>query len=351
MTTPYSLPQKDKEEKLLAGLQKLTSFHEEKCPPYKKLLEIFWPEKTEAKSLMEIPYLPVNLFKTQELKSIPAEEVFKILRSSGTTSSHPSKIFLSKEAAARQTHALAEIITSYIGPERLPLLILDHPEVIRDLAHYSARGAALVGMLTFGRDIIYAFDSEMNLKVSEISEWVEKHKQEPILLFGLTSIVYEGLLETNSLKLSLPNATLIHSGGWKKLSDKAISNELFKKKLKDTLGIKRCFNFYGMVEQIGSVFMECEEGYFHAPAFSDVIIRDPKTWEEAKTNETGVVEVLSLLPDSYPGHALLTEDLGVIAGIDDCPCQRKGKRFLIKGRVPQAEIRGCSDTYSFGATK
>ena len=58
-----------------------------------------------------------------------------------------------------------------------------------------------------------------------------------------------------------------------------------------------------------------------------------------------MIELVSLLPVSYPGHALLTEDEGEILGIDDCPCGRKGKYFKIHGRIKGAEIRGCSDTY------
>ena len=61
--------------------------------------------------------------------------------------------------------------------------------------------------------------------------------------------------------------------------------------------------------------------------------------------EEGVLQVLSPLPRSYPGHSLLTEDLGVLLGEDDCPCGRKGKYFKVTGRVPRAEVRGCSDTY------
>ena len=56
--------------------------------------------------------------------------------------------------------------------------------------------------------------------------------------------------------------------------------------------------------------------------------------------------MVSVLPGSYPGHSLLTEDEGVILGEDDCPCGRKGKYFHILGRLKNAEIRGCSDTYA-----
>jgi hypothetical protein len=103
-------------------------------------------------------------------------------------------------------------------------------------------------------------------------------------------------------------------------------------------------NYYGMVEQTGSIFMECPFGHLHASIFSDVIIRDPFDFSEMKTGR-GLIECRSLLPTSYPGHILLTEDEGEINGVDDCPCGRKGKYFTIYGRIRGAEIRGCSDTY------
>ena len=77
---------------------------------------------------------------------------------------------------------------------------------------------------------------------------------------------------------------------------------------------------------------------------ADVIARDQTTWLPAESGKVGVLEVLSLLPRSYPGHSLLTQDLGTVHGVDDCPCGRLGTRFSVAGRVPKAEIRGCSDT-------
>jgi hypothetical protein len=62
---------------------------------------------------------------------------------------------------------------------------------------------------------------------------------------------------------------------------------------------------------------------------------------------TGLIQVLSVLPKSYPGHSLLTEDLGTILGQDDCSCGWNGKYFKVLGRIPQAELRGCSDTFAF----
>ena len=51
-----------------------------------------------------------------------------------------------------------------------------------------------------------------------------------------------------------------------------ISNELFKKKLYSILGIKKIHNYYGLVEQTGSIFFECEYGNLHASIYSDIFI-------------------------------------------------------------------------------
>ena len=78
--------------------------------------------------------------------------------------------------------------------------------------------------------------------------------------------------------------------------------------------------------------------------FSDVkVLRTD--FSECDIHETGLVQLSSLLPFSYPGHVILSEDTGEIMGEDDCLCGRLGKYFKIYGRVMDAEIRGCSDTY------
>ena len=100
-----------------------------------------------------------------------------------------------------------------------------------------------------------------------------------------------------------------------------------------------------MVEQVGSIFMECEEGFFHAPNFADVHIVDTFSHQNLPFGNEGLIRVDSILPRSYPGHKLLTEDIGKIIGEDNCKCGRKGKFFIVKGRLPKAEIRGCSDTH------
>ena len=137
---------------------------------------------------------------------------------------------------------------------------------------------------------------------------------------------------------------MIHGAGWKKLNEEAVDNKTFKYLLEGVSGIKRVHNYYGMVEQTGSIFVECEVGFLHCSIFSDVVVLQTD-FSVCGMNEKGLVQLISLLPVSYPGHILLSEDLGEILGEDDCMCGRLGKYFTIHGRVAKAEIRGCSDTY------
>jgi hypothetical protein len=121
-----------------------------------------------------------------------------------------------------------------------------------------------------------------------------------------------------------------------------VSNPVFRAELARGTGLRRIHNFYGMVEQVGSVFLEGSDGLLHPPRFADVIVRDPITLEPVAHGTPGVLQLVSALPTSYPGHSILTEDLGVIEAEDVGPWLGKGLRIL--GRIPRAELRGCSDT-------
>ena len=137
---------------------------------------------------------------------------------------------------------------------------------------------------------------------------------------------------------------MLHGGGWKKLEKEKISNKIFKKKLSEKIKIKNIYNYYGLVEQTGSIFIECKKcGYFVTSSFSDILIRDKK-FNIVKNGEKGLIQLLSLLPTSYPGHNILTEDIGEIINEEHCKCDIKSKHFVVHGRAKEAEIRGCSDT-------
>jgi hypothetical protein len=228
------------------------------------------------------------------------------------------------------------------------MLIIDTKSVVKDRNLFSARGAGILGFSMLGYDVTYALEEDMQLDFAAVEAFCNKHKDENILLFGFTYMIWEYFykkLAESGKQLALENAVLIHGGGWKKVSEQAVDNHTFKSLLKDVCRIKRVCNFYGMVEQTGSIFMECEAGYLHSSIFSDVIIRHTD-FSVCGMREEGLIQLVSLLPLSYPGHIILSEDTGEIIGEDDCSCGRLGKYFKIHGRIKDAETRGCSDAYA-----
>ena len=102
-------------------------------------------------------------------------------------------------------------------------------------------------------------------------------------------------------------------------------------------------DFYGMVEAVGVIFPDCAAGNKHAPVFGDVIVRNALTLDPVAAGESGIVQVCSVLPSSFPGHLLLTEDVAQVLAYDGCPCGRRGISFRFAGRVPKAELRGCGN--------
>lgn len=346
---PYSLNKEDKSELLDHHLNDLTQYHYAHCRHYRSILHAIGYDPESRHLCADVPFLPVRLFKIFDLRSAPQESIVKTMTSSGTSGQEVSRIFLDRETSANQTKTLAKIVFSFLGTERSPMLIIDSESVLKDRNLFSARGAGILGFSMFGTKRVYALDENMELDTDRVLEFIKENQGERLFLFGFTFMVYQHLimeLRKRGLQLDLSNAVLIHGGGWKKLASESVTSSEFKRTCRQLCGIQSIHDYYGMVEQTGSIHMECAEGHLHASVFSDIFIRRPHDFSIAPHREQGIIQTLSVLPKSYPGHSLLTEDEGVILGEDDCPCGRLGKYFKVVGRIKGAEIRGCSDTYA-----
>ncbi len=346
---PYELNKEDKDELLTYELKELTRHHAKECPEYAGLLEALDFDVEKVEHYSQIPFFPVRLFKEVDLLSVDRSKVFKTMTSSGTTGQKVSKIYVDQETALLQQKTMIKILSDYWGKKRLPMLIVDSPKVLKDRSLFSARGAAIMGLTMMAKKMMYVLNEDMTLNHQVLDEFMREYGDKPFVIFGFTFMVWEHFyrpLTKIDKKYDMSNAFLFTGGGWKKLESEAISREQFKECFRDLCHMGHFIDHYGMVEQTGCIYAECEEGHLHASIFSDVIIRNPKDFSECEIGERGLVQVVSVLPHSYPGHCLLTEDEGMIEGIDDCPCGRKGKYIKLFGRIKKAEIRGCSDTYA-----
>lgn len=342
-------------------LRKLSDFHRENCAPYRHLCEGLGED---------IPLLPVRVFKETDLKSVPEETIVTCLTSSGTSGQRPSKIYLDAETAAAQQLALSRIAAGFLSDteesggslagvlseendgrrfRRMPMLIIDTPDVLKKRGEYSARAAGILGFSVLSTKRYYALNEQYDLNEAVLRQFLEETAGKPFFVFGFTWVIWKYFYEplaNSGKRIDLSGGCLIHGGGWKKMQELAVSREVFREEIKKISGITRISDYYGMAEQTGSIFMECECGHLHTSEYSDIHFLRPSDFSECERMEQGLIAVDSLLPKSYPGHRLLTEDMGYLVGKDDCPCGRSGKYFHVTGRIPQAELRGCSDTFA-----
>lgn len=345
---PFSLTKAEKQILLLKRLNYLTKLHYEKCDDYRKILDFLGFDKNKNYNVEEQIFLPIRLFKELDLKSIPDDEIFKKMTSSGTTGQQVSKIYLDRATSLYQQKTLVKIMSNFLPSNRLPMIIMDTERVVKDANFFSARKAGILGFSLFSKEKVYALDYNMDLNIDILEEFIDKYKEKNIFMFGYTFIIWQYFYEELKRRrktLDLSKVILIHGGGWKKLKNLNISDKEFKNALKEQCNIEIISDYYGMVEQTGSIYMTCEYGHMHTSTYSDIIIRRKEDFSICDIGEKGIIQLISLIPESYPGHNILTEDEGVILGEDDCPCNRKGKYFKILGRIQNAEIRGCSDTY------
>ena len=346
---PYELSHDDKTKMLTKELVELTEHHKGCCEQYANYLNAIGYSADKIKTTEDIPFLPVRIFKEMDLLSVDRKQIFKTMTSSGTTGQSVSKIYVDRDTAMNQQKAMTKILSDYFGKQRLPMLIIDSGAVLKDRKQFTARGAAIMGLQFMTRNSTYALKEDMSFDYDVFETFLEKYGKTPFLIFGFTFMLWKHFyqaLENCNKKYDLSEAWLMSGGGWKKLVSEAITQDSFQHKMTALTGITHFLDHYNMVEQTGCLYAECECHHLHASIYSDVFARHPEDMSVCKIGERGILQLISILPHSYPGHSLLTEDEGIVLGEDDCPCGRKGKYIQVLGRLKSAELRGCSDTYA-----
>lgn len=313
-----------------------------------------WPINfSAAQTIADLPYLPVSAFKANPpLSLVLPDEIKRTLTSSSTSGQVPSRVVLDAATSRRMTRGVIAIIRDFIGSARRPYLVVDTKENLGRQAELGARGAAIQALGSFATEIVPCINADaagnLTLDLEKLLTFATKWKDSSVLVYGFTYVIWTQFvqpLRERGIKLNLPDVHLLHSGGWKRLEQQSVTKDVFMGEVAGVFGCAphRVIDYYGMVENVGVVYPDCERGYKHVPAFADVIIRDPLTLAPAGFGRPGVVQVCSVLPTSFPGFLLLTDDMGEIIGDDGCACGRRGTYFRFLRRVPKVEMRGCGN--------
>lgn len=250
------------------------------------------------------------------------------------------------------TKGVIAIVQDFIGSNRRPYLVVDVPGSTSGGPELGARGAAIQGLQPFASEVTYCLeldqDGDLTLDRDKLRHFAESQGSSSVLVYGFTYILWKHLVKpliAENISLGMPGVHILHSGGWKLLKEEAVDKKSFDDGVARAFGCStdRVIDFYGMVENVGVIYPDCSEGNKHVPVFADVLVRNPLTLKEVSEGEHGIVQVCSVLPTSFPGNLLLTEDIAEIVSYDGCRCGRRGTCFRFVGRVAKAELRGCGN--------
>jgi hypothetical protein len=350
---PFVWEPEHHDAQLLSLLQAELAHAEYKEPRLRRYFEAWPVPYRSATRIADLPYLPVGVFKANPpLALVEPAEITRTLTSSATTGQIPSRIVLDAQTSKRMTRGVMSIVRSFIGPMRRPYLVIDTPENLAGAGELSARTAAIQGLRSFATEIVCCLRGDpmgaLEVDEAKVLDFAAKWRSVPVLAYGFTYVLWQSFvlpLQAKGICLDMPNVCLLHSGGWKRLQALAVTRDTFATGAASVFGCdkSRVLDFYGMVENVGIVYPDCDHGNKHVPAFGEVIVRDPLTLAPVQPGEQGLVQVCSVLPTSFPGQLVLTEDVGEIISYDGCPCRRRGTSFQFVNRAPKAEVRGCGN--------
>jgi len=348
----FSLTPSEHHARLLSVLQRGLSHAAEHDARLRNYLQAWPVDYRAAASIADLPYLPVGAFKTSPpLALVDPANIIRTLASSATTGQTPSRVPLDAPTSRRMVKGVVAIASDFIGSTRRPYLVIDMPGTLAAGDELGARAAAIQGLRPFATEMACCLNGDLGEpRVDEVRllDFAAKWGQAEVLAYGFTYVIWEHLvrpLRERGIRLAMPNIRVLHSGGWKRLQDRAVTREAFAAGVAEVFGcaVERVVDFYGMVENVGVIYPDCECGYKHVPAFAAVIVRDPLTLRPVKQGEQGLVQVCSALPTSFPGFLVLTDDIAEVIRYDGCACGRRGISFRFVKRVPQVEIRGCGN--------
>ena len=349
----FSLEPAEQQARLLRVLQNELSYAAERNERVRHYLDAWPTDYRGATSLADLPYLPVGAFKASPPLMLTAtENIVRTLASSATTGQTPSRVALDAPTSRRMIKGVVAIASDFIGPRRRPYLVIDTAATLAAGGELGARAAAIQGLRPFATEMACCLsgDSAREPRIDEslLAAFAAKCGAVEVLAYGFTYVIWQHFvrpLRERGIRLQLPNIRVLHSGGWKRLQEQAVSRAAFAAGVAEVFGCSadRVLDFYGMVENVGVIYPDCAYGHKHVPAFAAVIVRDPLTLRPVAAGQQGLVQVCSALPTSFPGFLVLTDDIAEVIHYDGCACGRRGISFRFVKRVPQAEVRGCGN--------
>jgi len=302
---------------------KVFHFQAEHIPVYRDYINGLGIVAAKIREVEEIPYLPVEFFKTHPVicEGKKAEIIFE---SSGTTQITPARHLIVD--ASLYMRSFTEGFKQFYGlPENFCILAL--------LPSYLERsGSSLVYMMDHLIRQSGHADSGFYLdNLDELASILQKRNadQQPTLLIGVSFALLD-LAEHYPPTLE-DHITVMETGGMKGRRKELIRSELHGR-LKKAFGVGSVHSEYGMTELLSQGY-STEEGLFRAPPWMKVLVRDPNDpltlLQQEQTGGLNIIDLANLYSCSF----IATGDLGKVY---------EDGSFEVLGRYDHSDIRGCN---------
>jgi phenylacetate-coenzyme A ligase PaaK-like adenylate-forming protein len=274
------------------------------------------------KKIEEIPFLPIQFFKSHKVLS-SRSIVQRVFLSSGTAGNEQSKHFVTDLAIYEESFTKG--FEHFYGP-------ISAYTVLALLPSYLERdGSSLIYMVN--NFIQKSKNEKSGFYLNNLEELAQNlieldKKNEKILLIGVSFALLD-LVE--KYKFRLKNTIVMETGGMKGRRKELIREELHQI-LIDGFGVANIHSEYGMTELLGQAYSK-GKGIFECPPWMKILTRDPE-------------DALTILPDGKSGGINVID----FANINSCAfiaTQDLGKTypngsFEVLGRFDNSDIRGCN---------
>ena len=232
---PYQLDVDQHQSRLLELFKRELTYACARSRPFCNYVETWPVDYRTSTRIADLPFVPVGVFKSDPpLALVERSEITRTLTSSATTGQVPSRVVLDAATARRMTKGVMMIIRDFIGSNRRPYLVIDTPANLAGSGELGARGAAIQGLRSFATEIVTCLNSDsagnLSLEREKLFDCAAKWQDAEVLVYGFTYVIWNHLvmpLQTAGISLKLPNVRVLHSGGWKRLQQQAVSKESF----------------------------------------------------------------------------------------------------------------------------
>lgn len=289
---------------------------------YQEFCQFLKKDKTNVKAIVDIPFLPIQFFKSHQVLSSqsPIEITFS---SSGTTGMINSRHYVTDLTYYEQSFRTA--FSQFYGSAQNYVILALLPSYLeRD-------GSSLIYMVN---DLIKNSNHpESGFYLNNYDELIEKlelldNSGQNVILLGVTYALLD-LIEKK--KFQLNNTIIMETGGMKGKRKEMIREELHTI-LREGFGVQAIHSEYGMTELLSQAY-SFGDGVFECPPWMTILIRDTEDaltyLPDGKTGGINIIDLANLNSCSF----IATQDLGK---------KNPNHSFEVLGRFDASDIRGCN---------